>query len=123
MKILKISLIVIFITVLLSQNVFAIGKIFNTAESFEAASKNYTNYTMDTDKLQKGSGEIYNILLAIATGVAVIVGAIMAVKFMTAGVDKRVEVKESLFPYLISCIVVFGSMGIWKLVVTILSDF
>ena len=41
---------------------------------------------------------------------------------MTAGIDQKVEVKESLFPYIVSCIVVFGSMGIWKLAVTIMNN-
>ena len=62
------------------------------------------------------------MLLAVAFGIAVIVGAILAVQFMTAGINKKVEVKEALFPYLISCGVVFSAMGIWKLVVTIMSD-
>lgn len=122
MKIIKIGLISIFIILLLSQNVFALGEIFLTADDWLDTGSNHTNTTMDTENLRKISGDLYNIFLAVATGVAVIVGVILGIKFMTAGIDKKVEVKQSLFPYLVSCVVVFGSMGIWKLVVTILSD-
>ena len=52
--------------------------------------------------------------------VATIVGAILAIQFMTAGIDKKVQVKEGLVAYAISCVIVFGSFGIWKLCVSIL---
>ena len=122
MKIIKICLISIFIILLLSQNVFALGEIFLTADDWLDTGSNHTNTTMDTENLRKISGDLYNIFLAAATGVAVIVGAILGIQFMTAGIEKKVEVKQALFPYLVSCVIVFGSMGIWKLIVTILSD-
>ncbi len=122
MKLLKIFLISGFIIILLSSNVFALGDTFSMAEDWESKGKENTNLTMDTSKLQDSSKKLYNMLLAVAVGVAVIVGAILAVQFMTAGINKKVEVKEALFPYLISCGVVFSAMGIWKLVVTIMSD-
>ena len=122
MKLLKIFLISGFIIILLSSNVFALGDTFSMAEDWESKGKENTKLTMDTSKLQDGSKKLYNMLLAVAVGVAVIVGAILAVQFMTAGINKKVEVKEALFPYLISCGVVFSAMGIWKLVVTIMSD-
>lgn len=123
MKLIKILTVSFCIIILLSQNIFALGDIFSTAESWENTGKQYTNITMDTTELKKTSDSLYNILLAVATGVAVIVGAILGLQYMTAGINKKVEVKESLFPYLISCIVVFGSFGIWKLIVIIMSSF
>ena len=122
MKILKIGIISFFIVLLLSQNVFALGEIFSTADDWLDTGSNHTNTTMDTTNLRNISGDIYNIFLAAATGVAVIVGAILGIQFMTAGIEKKVEVKQALFPYLVSCVIVFGSIGIWKLIVTILSD-
>ena len=53
--------------------------------------------------------------------VAVLVGAILGIQFMTAGIDKKVEVKQALFPYIVSCVVMFGAFGIWKLMVMILN--
>ena len=65
---------------------------------------------------------MYNILITIATFVAVLVGGILGVKIMIASADEKAQVKELLIPYVIGCIVVFGAFGIWKLVVTILQN-
>lgn len=125
MKLIKILTISFCIILILSQNVFALGEIFSTGESWEETGKQYAEAgkTIDTDILNVTSGQLYNLLLAVATVIAVIVGAILGIQFMTAGIDRKVEVKQSLFPYLISCVVVFGSLGIWKLVVSIMSNF
>lgn len=122
MKLIKIISISLCIIVLLSCNVFALGDILDTGKDWEETGLKHTNTTMDTGNLNNISSQLYNILLSVATIVAIIVGAILGLQYMTAGIDKKVEVKQSLFPYFISCIVVFGSLGIWKLVVTIMSQ-
>ncbi len=123
MKFVKIMLTSFVIFILLSQSVLAVGDIFDKAKNWTDTGQSHTDVTMDTTKLKTASNTIYNLLLAAATGVAVIVGAILGIQYMMAGVDKKVEVKESLFPYLISCLVVFSSFGIWKLMVTLISNF
>lgn len=122
-NIIKISILVLLIIMLLIPHTFAIGDILSKGEDWTGTGSQHTGQTMDTREINKVSSDLYNLLLAVATVVAVIVGAILGVQFMTAGIDKKVQVKESLFPYLISCIVVFGSLGIWKLVVKIMSSF
>lgn len=71
--------------------------------------------------LKTTSDFIYNLLLAIAIIVAVVIGMSLGIQFMMAGIDDKVKIKESLMPYFVGCIVVFGAFGIWKLAVTILS--
>ena len=122
MKLIKIISISLCIIILFSGNVFALGNIINMGESWENIGIQHTNTTMDTSNLSNISSQLYNILLSVATIVAIIVGAILGLQYMTAGIDKKVEVKESLFPYIVSCIVVFGSLGIWKLTVTIMRE-
>ena len=83
--------------------------------------------TGDDDVLQSNSLEnfsktMYNILLAIGIAVAVIVGGIIGIKLMSAGIEEKADAKKLLVPYFVGCIVVFGAFGIWKLVVTILSN-
>ncbi len=73
------------------------------------------------EKLQMTSNFIYNLLLAIAIVVAVIVGMILGIQFMMAGIDEKAKLKETLIPYVVGCVVVFGAFGVWKLAVTILS--
>lgn len=65
---------------------------------------------------------LYNSLLVIATIIAVIVGLVIAIQFMTGSVGERAKIKETLIPYIAGCIVIFGAFGIWKLVVNILSQ-
>ena len=119
----KVSILVLLIIMLFIPRTFAIGDILSKGEDWTNIGSQHTGQTMDTTEINKVSSDLYNLLLAVATVVAVIVGAILGIKFMTAGIDENVQVKESLFPYLISCIVVFGSLGIWKLVVKIMSSF
>lgn len=77
---------------------------------------------INDDSLQSTSDFIYNLLLAIAIIVAVVIGMSIGIRFMMAGIDDKVKIKESLMPYFVGCIVVFGAFGIWKLAVTILSQ-
>lgn len=74
------------------------------------------------DNLQGMSNMLYNTLLVIATIIAVIVGLAIAIQFMTGSVGERAKIKETLIPYIAGCIVIFGAFGIWKLVVSILSQ-
>lgn len=76
---------------------------------------------IDKKELKTISDFIFNFLLAIAMIVAVIVGMILGVKFMTSSIDEKAKIKEALVPYVVSCVVIFGAFGIWKLAVTILS--
>lgn len=77
--------------------------------------------TYQQDKLSEVSNIIYNILLSVGVMIAVIIGAIIGIKLMvSSGVDKKVEAKQLLVPYVVGCVVVFGGFGIWKLLVQIL---
>lgn len=73
-------------------------------------------------KLQESSDLIYNILLALGIIFAVIIGMILGIQFMTASVEEKAKVKESLIAYVAGCVVVFGAFGIWKIAVNILSE-
>lgn len=122
MRIIKIFIIGLCIIITLSTKVFAIGEILNVGESWEITGLSNANTTLNTENLNDISSQLYNIFLVSAIVVALIVGAFLGIKYMSAGVSEKVQVKESLFPYIVSCIVVFGSLGIWKLGVTILSQ-
>ena len=74
----------------------------------------------DLSNFQKQFGDIYNIVLQIGVGLAVIVGIVLGVKFILSSVEGKAEVKKMLITYVVSCVVIFGSFGIWKIVVTIL---
>ena len=72
------------------------------------------------EDLKKVSDIVYNILLIIGIVVAVIVGLILGIKFMTGSVEQKAQVSETLMPYVVGCIVVFGAFGIWRVILNIL---
>lgn len=78
---------------------------------------------IDKGSLQNASSSIYNILLICGMIVAVLIGAILGIKFMIGSVEEKAEIKAALVPFIIGCVVVFGAFGIWKIVVTIGNNF
>lgn len=69
------------------------------------------------EKLDEASDDIFNMLSSIGMVIAVIVGMILGITFMVTSADEKAKVKESLMPYIIGCIVIFGAFGIWKIMV------
>ena len=70
-------------------------------------------------ELKELSDTIYNVLLIIGTVIAVIIGAILGIQFITGSVEQKAKVKDSLIPFIIGCVIIFGAFGIWKIVVSI----
>ena len=80
--------------------------------------------TMSKDQeksLKYTSNSIYNTLLMISFVVVAIVGIILGIKFMMAGVEEKADVKKSLIIFLIGTGVAYGAFGIWKVLVTFLN--
>lgn len=89
--------------------------------------KNFINsassdITVTSDSLKNASNNIYNILFYVGTILSVLVGAILGIKIMIASTENKAKVKEALVPYIVGCIVIFGSFTIWKIAVTILNS-
>ena len=103
----------------------SISDTFNQADDFLNNGKKEANKdsekNIDTE-LKNSADVIYNVLLAAGVVIAVIIGGILGIKFMIASIEDKAKIKEALIPYIIGCIVVFGSFGIWKLVVTLLNQ-
>ena len=64
---------------------------------------------------------VYNTLLIIGTVVVIIVGSILGIKYMTSSVEGQAKIKETLIPFVVGCVVIFGSFFIWKMIVNILT--
>lgn len=75
--------------------------------------------SIDESKLQNTSGVIYNMLLLAGMSVAVITAGILGIKFMIGSAEEKAQIKDSLLPFIIGCVVVFGAFGIWKIFITI----
>ena len=95
-----------------------VDSVINGAQKFI---KSGQDKPIKENELKNLSKFIYNLLLAIAIIIAVIVGMILGIQFMTSSIEEKAKIKETLVPYVVSCVVVFGAFGIWRLAVSILS--
>ena len=93
--------------------------IMSGADDFIEKGKN-SNTTIDDKQLHDTSSLIYNILLGVSMTIAVIVGIILGIKFMMASSEEKAQLKEALIPYVVSCVIMFGTFTIWKIVITII---
>ena len=124
----KIKTIIVFIVVIVI-NIFysninivqadsGVSGIISSGDNFIKAGKN-ENDVVDTTKMQSTSKEIVNILIVIGMCVAVVTIAVLGIKFMLGSIEEKAQIKESLVPFIIGCIVVFGAFGIWEIFITI----
>ena len=93
--------------------------IIDSADSFISSGE---DNKISEDNLKNLSDSIYSILLVVGIIVAVIIGSILGIRFMTGSVEQQADVKKLLVPYIAGCVVVFGAFGIWKIAVTILAS-
>lgn len=120
-KIVLIFLIInaIFITIFNTSYASTVNEVMESGENFIDTGKQ--DYKVNEEVLHETSNFLYNLLLGIGIIVAVIVGSILGLKYMIGSVEEKAEMKEKLLAYIISCGVVFGAFGIWKIAVNILS--
>jgi len=74
------------------------------------------------EELSNISDLLVNTLIVVGIIVVSIVGLILGIKFMIGSVEQKAQIKESIFPFIIGCVVIFGAFGIWKIVLTILNQ-
>ena len=97
-----------------------ISDVITGGDNFLQAGKNEgVVINIDEEKLKDTSNMLYNILLIIGMCVAVIISAILGIKFMIGSAEEKAEIKETLIPFVIGCIVIFGAFGIWKIFIDI----
>jgi len=97
----------------------SLSDMMNDANAFVSAGN---EEVVSGDDLQGISNVLYNILLEVGITIAVIVGGIIGIKFMMASVEEKAQYKELLVPYVVGCIIVFGSFAIWKIAVTLFAN-
>ena len=98
----------------------SLSNIIGGAEDFVNSGQANSENALNTQILTDTSNLIYNTFLIVGICAAVIVGAILGIQFITGSVEQKVKVKESLIPFIIGCVVIFGAFGIWRLVIVLL---
>lgn len=119
-KILAIILIIVINVIFLNINVVqadGMADVITGGDSFLEAGQG--NIAIDEEKVPDISSSLYNILLILGICSAVIIAAILGIQFMLGSVEEKAKVKDSLIPFVVGCVVVFGAFGIWKMFVEI----
>jgi len=123
MKKIALSVIIVFVVMLLgySSQVYAMGSVISSGDDFLNIGKQgyANNQPLDEGALRVTSKQVYNILFAIAAVLAIAVGLIIGIQFVTGSVDEKARIKETLIPYVVGCIVIFSAFTIWKIVIEV----
>lgn len=98
------------------------GDIVDSAHGFLETGKGESS-PISEEALKKGSSTLYNVLLIIGIGVALIWGTILGIQFVTGSLEEKANIKNGLTAYIFGCVIIFGAFGIWKLVLSLLEDF
>lgn len=71
----------------------------------------------DEENQKNTIDSLYWIMMGIAIAAAIIIGMVLAIQFVTAGVAGKAKIKEKLIPYAVGVVVAIGAFGIWKLAI------
>ncbi len=98
-----------------------LDEVLSEANSFLSAGSS-SESTLNGTNVIKASNTLYNILFSIGIFLSVAIGMYLGGKFMVSSVEEKAKVKEMLIPYIVGCVVIFGSFIIWKLIILLLNN-
>lgn len=75
--------------------------------------------TADNNNSQ-GFQQLAGILMGVGFFVVAIVGVWLGIRLMFASAENKAKSKEALIVYLIGTVIIFGALGIWRLLITLL---
>ena len=99
---------------------FDTGTIMNGGDAFLNNAENREIFNADNER--SAVDQIYYVMLTIGIVLAVVIGIILGIQFITTGAAGQAKVKEKLIPFAVGAFVVFGAFGIWRLVYNILNQ-
>ncbi|MBE5821881.1 MAG: hypothetical protein E7311_04760 [Clostridiales bacterium] len=101
---------------------FSAGDAIGGAEDFISDGESQAASANVDDKIDDTIKGIVSAGLGIGTIVAICTGIVIAIKNMTDGAVGKKELKESLTPYIIACVLLFGAFTVWSAVVEIMEN-
>ncbi len=113
--IMKIALVVLVIAMIFSS--------ISYADNFDfSAINNQTAEDSIKTPINEAVGAVMGVIRIIATGVAIVMIAVVAMKYMMAAPGDRADMKKSSIQYVIGAIIVFGAANILKVLVDAFSN-
>lgn len=82
-----------------------------------------SNDVLNEDQVVDTVMPIARILVAVGTFVITLAVAVMAIKYLISGPDKKAELKGQLVGLAISAVVIYGAVFIWSTMYDIFKDF
>ena len=98
------------------------SEIIDRAKGFLNSGDQIDDEVFKHDETKKAIDEMYYSVLSIGIVIAIFVGMVLGIKFITGGVSEKAKIKESLIPFAIGAIVIFGAFGIWRLVLNVMQS-
>ena len=103
-------------------NASSLGEMVNSAQGFlKAGKKNAVN--VNTTGITDNFLGLGQALTTVGGGVLVAVMTYMGIKYLISSPDKQAALKQQLIGVVFAGIVIFGSYGIWYIVITIARTF
>lgn len=122
-SILLIFIIIVFCTGPVANASLLSDSVKNGKSFLDSSSNSKSTVNIDEKKFASLSNDIYRTLLIISFVVVAVIGIVLGIKFMLAGVEEKADVKKSLIVFLIGAGVAYGAFGIWSVVVNALNKF
>lgn len=122
----KIIILIITVIMVLSTTqltyAFDLGSALGGADTFLSGGKTEASSTDVDGAIDDTIKGLVSAGLGIGTIVAICGGIIIAIKNMTDGANGKKELKESLTPYIIGCVVLFGAFTVWSGIVQVMEN-
>lgn len=121
------KILIIFIAILiisftyLPKQTYAIDEIIDSGSNFISIGQSETT-PIEEQALADTSSYIYGVLFAIGLVIAVAVGMIIGIQFITGSIDEKAKIKETLIPYFVGVFILFAAFSIWKIAIKIGND-
>ena len=120
-KVILFTISIMFLTVPVV-NATGISDVITGGDSFIKSGES-SDTTIDKSALKSTSDSLYKILLISAICIAVVIAAVLGIKFMIGSVEEKAKIKDSMVPFIIGFLVAFGAFGIWELAIQIGNNF
>lgn len=120
LKILIVTVILLFVLLTTTSQAAFWSDVFKYGDNFLETGASNKN-SVDDFETKRIMNDLYSIVFTLGVAVTVIIGGVLGIKFMLASAEDKAKVKESMVPYIVGCVVIYGAVGIWKICIQLFS--